>query len=35
MNAEARQSDIAIVDRYTGQPSRLPRELRDRIEERV
>ena len=34
MNAEARQSDIDIIDPYTGQPSRLPRELRDRIEER-
>ncbi len=30
----ARQSDDAIIDRYTGQPSRLPRELRDRIERR-
>jgi ATP-binding cassette subfamily B protein len=35
MNAEARKSDIEIIDRYTGQPSRLPRELRDRFEERA
>ncbi|MBW2282541.1 MAG: ATP-binding cassette domain-containing protein [Deltaproteobacteria bacterium] len=34
MNVEARKSDLEIIDRYVGQPSQLPRGLRDRIEQR-
>ena len=32
MSAEARDSNRKIIERYTGQPVRLPRDLRARIE---